>query len=238
MASDLICASFPFIAVSAFRSEISSMKLWPFIFYFCVSSAFAQLSWDKTEQSFDATPEDGSVIARYKFTNTSSRPIKIQSVLTSCGCTTAALAKNEYAPGESGEIDTRYAFFGHTGKQDKKKMVSTSAAPGEPVILKLHVNIQERVSVAPQLVLWRVGEQPGPKAMRIVIGGDTPVKVLSVTSDNPAIKVSLREVKPGKEYEAQVTPETAAQQAGATLIIRTDYPPDNPQTKYAYARVK
>ena len=117
-------------------------------------------------------------------------------------------------------------------------MVSTSDAPGQPIVLKLHVNIQERVSVVPQVVLWRVGEQPGPKAIRIAITGDTAVKILSVTSDNPAIKVRLREVAPGKEYEAQVTPESAAAQASATLFIRTDYPPDNPQTRYAYARVK
>ncbi|MBV8176499.1 MAG: hypothetical protein JO151_18315, partial [Verrucomicrobia bacterium] len=64
------------------------------------------------------------------------------------------------------------------------------------------------------------------------------VKIVSVSSDNPAIKVKLREVIPGKEYEAQVTPENLTQQAAATLIIRTDYPPGNPQMKYAYARVK
>ncbi|MBV8353514.1 MAG: DUF1573 domain-containing protein [Verrucomicrobia bacterium] len=215
------------------------MKLLPsIIFCFCASSAFAQLTWEQTEQTFDATPEDGSVVARYKFTNTGSKPIKIQSVLTSCGCTTAALAKNEYAPGESGEIATRYAFYGHTGRQDKRIMVSTSAAPGQPTVLKLHVNIQERVSVVPQLVLWRVGEQPGPKAIRIAVAGDTAVKIVSVSSDNPAIKVKLKEVIPGKAYEAQVTPESLTQQAAATLIIRTDYPPGNPQMKYAYARVK
>ena len=215
-----------------------TMKLLPFIFCLCASSAFAQLTWEKTEQFFDATSEQGSLVAKYKFANTGSKPIRIQSVLTSCGCTTAALAKREYAPGESGEIDANFAFFGHTGRQDKRIMVSTSDAPGQPIVLKLHVNIQERVSVVPQVVLWRVGEQPGPKAIRIAITGDTAVKILSVTSDNPAIKVKLREVVPGKEYEAQVTPESAAEQAYATLFIRTDYPPDNPQTRYAYARIK
>jgi hypothetical protein len=214
------------------------MKLLPLIFCLCANSAFAQLTWDKTEQNFYATPEDGSVVARYKFTNTGSEPIRIQSVLTSCGCTTAALAKNEYAPGESGEIAANFVFGGHTGSQYKRIMVSTSAAPGQPTTLKLNVYIQERVSVAPQVVLWRVGEQPSPKAIQIAIGGDTAVKILSVTSDNPAIKVKLREVIRGKEYEAQVTPDSAAQRASATLIIRTDYPPDNPQTKYAYARIK
>lgn len=214
------------------------MKLLLLIFCLCASSAFAQLTWEKTEQTFYATPEDGSVVARYKFTNTGSKPIKIQSVLTSCGCTTAALAKNEYAPGESGEIAANFVFGGHTGSQYKRIMVSTSAAPGQPTTLKLNVYIQERVSVAPQVVLWRVGEQPSPKAIQIAIGGDTAVKVLSVTSDNPAIKVKLTEVMRGKEYEAQVTPDSATQRASATLIIRTDYPPDNPQTKYAYARIK
>jgi hypothetical protein len=214
------------------------MKLLLLIFCLCASSAFAQLTWDKTEQTFYATPEDGSVVARYKFTNTGSKSIKIQSVLTSCGCTTAALAKNEYAPGESGEIAANFVFGGHTGSQYKRIMVSTSAAPGQPTTLKLNVYIQERVSVAPQVVLWRVGEQPSPKAIQIAIGGDTAVKILSVTSDNPAIKVKLTEVMRGKEYEAQVTPDSAAQRASATLIIRTDYPPDNPQTKYAYARIK
>jgi hypothetical protein len=210
------------------------MKLLPFIFCLCASSAFAQLTWDKTEQTFDATPEDGAVVAKYKFTNTGSKPIKIQSVLTSCGCTTAALAKTDYAPGESGEIETKFTFSGRTGREYKRIMVSTSAAPGQPTTLKLNVYIQERVSVAPQVVLWRVGEQPSPKAIQITIGGDTAVKILSVTSDNPAIKVKLREVIPGKEYEAQVTPDNATQRASATLVIRTD----NPQTTYAYARIK
>ena len=214
------------------------MKLTPFIFCLCASSAFAQLTWDKTEQTFNATPEDKAVVARYKFTNTASKPIKIQNVQTSCGCTTVALAKTEYAPGESGEIEATFTFSGHTGSQYKKILVSTSAAPGQPITLKLNVYIQERISVAPQVVLWRVGEQPSPKAIQIAIGGETAVKVLSVTSDNPTIKVKLREVKPGKEYEAQVTPDNAAQKASATLVIRTDYPPANPQMRYAYARIK
>ena len=217
------------------------MRLLPlpfFVFCLCASSAFAQLTWDKTEQTFNATPQDGAVVAKYKFTNTGSKPIKIRSVLTSCGCTTATLTKKEYAPEESGEIEAKFAFFGHTGRQDKSIMVETSAAPGQPTVLKLHVYIQEPVSIEPQLVLWRVGDQPDPKAIRIAIAGDRAVKILSVISDNPAITVKLREVKPGKEYEAQVTPDSAAQRASATLSIRTDFPPDNPQTRYAYVRVK
>jgi hypothetical protein len=214
------------------------MKLLLFLFCWVTGSAFGQLAWDTTEQTFNSKPRDKEVLAKYKFTNTGAKPIKIQNVRTSCGCTTAALSKTDYAPGESGAIEAKFTFSGRTGKQEKAIVVATSANPEQPTILKLHVNIEETVKIEPEVVLWRVGEQPDPKAIHIAIADDASVKIVSVTSDNPAWTVKLTEVKPGREYEAQITPENMAQPAAATLMIQTDYPPDNPEMKYAYARIK
>lgn len=210
------------------------------LFSLCVfaGSAFAQLAWETTEQTFNSKPQDKEVVAKYKFTNAGPKPIKIQNVRTSCGCTTAALNKTDYAPGESGDIEAKFTFAGRTGRQEKAISVDTTANPEQPTILKLHVYIQETVKIEPEVVLWRVGEQPDPKSIHIVIADDASAKIVSITSDNPALKVKLTEVKPGKEYEAQITPDSAAQPAAATVMIRTDYPPDNPETKYAYARIK
>jgi hypothetical protein len=214
------------------------MKLSLFLLCLFAGSAFGQLAWATTEQTFNSKPQDKEVVAKYKFTNNGTKPIKIQNVRTSCGCTTAALSKTDYAPGESGEIEARFTFSGRTGKQEKAIMVATSANPEQPTVLKLHVYIEETVKIEPEVVLWQVGEHPDPKVIHIAIAEDASVKVVSVISDNPAMKVKLTEVKPGKEYEAQITPESVGQPAAATLVIQTDYPPDNPQTKYAYARIK
>ncbi len=214
------------------------MKLSLFLLCWFAGSAFAQLTWESTEQTFNSKQQDKEVVAKYKFTNTGLKPIKIQNVRTSCGCTTAALSKTDYAPGESGEIEAKFTFAGRTGRQEKAISVDSTANPEQPTILKLHVYIQETVKIEPDVVLWRVGEPPDPKAIHIAISDDTAARIVSVTSDNPTLKVKLTEVKPGKEYEAQITPESVAQPAAATLMIRTDYPPDNPETKYAYARVK
>jgi hypothetical protein len=214
------------------------MKLLLFSLLLCASSAFAQLAWETTEQTFNSKPQDKEVVAKYKFTNAGPIPIKIQNVRTSCGCTTAALSKTDYAPGESGEIEAKFTFSGRTGRQEKAITVDTTANPQQPTILKLHVYIQEIIKIEPEFVHWRVGELPDPKSIHIAIADDASAKIVSVTSDNPALKVKLTEVKPGKEYEAQITPDSVAQPAVATLMIRTDYPPDNPETKYAYARIK
>lgn len=201
-------------------------------------SAFGQLTWGTTAQSFNSKPQDKEVVAKYKFTNSGAKPIKIENVRTSCGCTTAALTKADYAPGESGEIEAKFTFSGRTGRQEKSILVTDSVAPEQPTVLKLHVYIQETVNIAPDIVVWLVGERPDPKTIRIAIAEDVPAKVVSVTSDNPALKVKLTEVKPGKEYEAQITPDSVAQPAAATLVIQTNYPPDDPERKYAYARIK
>ena len=214
------------------------MKLLLFLLCLFAGSAFGQLAWATTEQTFNSKPQDKEVVAKYKFTNNGTKPIKIQNVRTSCGCTTAALSKTEYAPGESGEIEAKFTFSGRTGKQEKAIMVATSASPEQPTILKLNVYIEEPIKIEPEVVLWQVGGQASPKAIHIAIADDAPAKIVSVISDNPALKVKLTEVKPGKEYEAQIIPDSVAQPAAATVIIRTDYPPDNPQTKYAYARIK
>jgi hypothetical protein len=210
------------------------------VFLMCAfaSSAFGQLTWENPEQTFNSKPQDESVVAKYRFTNTGKQSLKIENVKTSCGCTTAALTKTEYAPGESGEIEAKFVFSGRTGRQEKAITVTTSAAPQQPTVLRLFVNIEEAVKIQPEMVLWRVGEQPEPKTIHIAVADDSPAKVESVTSDNPSVKVQVTEVKPGKEYEVQVTPANVNQPAAATLMIRTDYPPNNPETKYAYARIK
>jgi hypothetical protein len=202
------------------------------------SAADGQLVFDQSEQSFEVKPEQGSVTAIYRFTNAGKDPVAIVNVQTSCGCTTAGLKKSEYAPGEAGEIEAKFSFGGRTGKQEKTILVQTSQAEGKPIVLRLMVDIKDEINIQPALILWRVGDQPDPKKIQITVADGASAKVLSVFSDNPAIKTQLSEVKPGKEYEIEVTPTNLARPDGATILIRTDSPARNPRILYAYVRIK
>ena len=86
--------------------------------------------------------------------------------------------------------------------------------------------------------MWMTGEPAVSKTIRIIVREDAPVKIGSVVSDNPGLKVQMAELRAGKEYELQVTPDDTRQPTVATLTIKTDYPFDNPEKRYAYARVK
>ena len=181
---------------------------------------------------------DKFILAKFRFTNVGTAPVKITNVRPSCGCTTASLQKTEYAPGLSGEIDANFRFDGRVGHQEKWIVVTTDWVPSQPVTLRFAVNIPEAITIQPELVLWGVDDQLKPKTVRIAIPNDTPAKVVAAQADNAAVKLELREIRPGKELEVKVTPTTTSQPGSATLLIRTDYPPESPATHHAYARVK
>jgi hypothetical protein len=205
---------------------------------FLAAPAFAQLKWDNLEQTLKAKPGDREVVATYRFVNNGTAPVKITSVHTSCGCTTAALAKEVYAPGESGVITARMDVGSRTGHQEKSILVTTSDSPKTPTMLRLLVDIPEAVIIKPSFVVWSMGESPEPKTIDIKIGDGFPAKLLRVDSDNPDIKIEVHEVQPGRELEVKVTPPNTKRPESATLLVRTDYPTENPQTYYAYVRVK
>ena len=221
--------------------QVTTMNSVPFFLLVLATLAtpgFGQLKWDNTEQTFTAKPLDKILVARFRFTNVGNTSVKITDVRPSCGCTTATLQKTEYGPGESGEIAASFRLDGRVGHQEKSIKVTTDWVPPQPTFLRMTVNIPEVITIQPELVIWRVGEQPNPKTIRVAIPGDAPAKIVSIQSDNPAVKLELREVRPGKELEVKVTPANTSGPENATLLIRTDYPPENPATHYAYVRVK
>jgi hypothetical protein len=127
---------------------------------------------------------------------------------------------------------------GRVGRQEKWIVVTTDWVPPQPTTLRFTVNVPEVITIQPELVWWRVGDQLNPKTIRIAVPDGIPAKVISVQADNTAVKLELSEIRPGKELEVKVTPTTTSQPTSATLLIRTDYPPQNPATRYVYARVK
>jgi hypothetical protein len=209
------------------------------LFFLClVAPAFAQLKWDQPQQVFAPKPGEKTVTARYRFTNIGASPVSILDVRPSCGCTTATLAKKEYAPGESGEIEAKLNFAGHVGHQEKWIYVTTNTVGEEPALLSLAVDIPPEVTIQPEFVMWRVGDPLEPKTMRVVIPDGIPTKMIAAQADNPTMQVRLREVQAGKEWEVKVTPTSTREPVKAVVTIRSDYPAGNPATYSAYARVQ
>ena len=201
-------------------------------------SAHAQLQWDAPVQSFERTPEDGHVEARYAFKNAGPAQVTIKTLRSSCGCTTARLDRKTYAPGESGEVVLKFTFGARRGLQQKGVTVVTNPATPTPVVLGLRVNISEPVTLTPALVWWRVGDAAEAKTVQVAIAPGSSVRVKGVASSSPRIAARLQSAKPGEPYTISVTPSDTSVRETAEITVQTDFPADAPRTYTIHVRIK
>jgi hypothetical protein len=196
----------------------------------------AALVWENPEVDLHPTLSDKTAVAHFKYKNTGDQPVKITAVQPSCGCTTAALAKDVVAPGESGEITATFNIGDRSGEQTKTIRVRTDDPEGEGTTLKLKATIPRLLEFAPAFLYWRRGEEHAPKTIEVKIG-DFPVTKLDVTSTDPAINVGSEPVPNEKAFRITVTPETGNRPVNAALKIQPDFPKEPPKTFYANVRV-
>lgn len=199
-------------------------------------AAHADLAWEKPVQEFHRLPEDGHLATKFAFKNTGSESVTIKRVRTSCGCTTARLPKNTFAPGESGEIEVKFSFGGKRGPQ--RKLVTVTADDKREWVLDLRVFIHEPLTVAPALVWWKVGEPAEAKNVKLTTGDGQNVEVKSVTSSNSRVNAKLSTVAAGKEYVVSVKPADTSAKESAELTVATNFPPDAPRSYRIFARIK
>ena len=197
----------------------------------------AELKWAQAFQNFHRAPGDGHLETKFVFQNTGKTPVTIGKVRTSCGCTSARLGKNTFAPGEQGEVSVRFTFGDRRGAHRKIISVISDDKP-EPTELSLQVWIHEPLTIAPALVFWKTGEANAAKSVRLSTEAGARVRVKSVASSNPRIAAKLETIKAGEQYAVSVTPADTAKKESAEITVETDFPADQPRSYTIHARIK
>lgn len=91
------------------------------------TNADGNANFTTTVHDFGKVAEEaGSVSCEFKFTNTGTKPLLIQDIRTTCGCTTPSYTKDPVLPGGEGVIKVTYSTRGRVGTIDKKVTVFTN----------------------------------------------------------------------------------------------------------------
>jgi len=195
----------------------------------------AALVFDKT--TLDLTPEMGAakVDAVFKFENKGSTPVHIKTVKPSCGCTTAALAKNDIAPGEKGEITATFNIGDRSGVQVKTVTVETDDPQSPQTVLTFKATIAQLLELQPTFVFWQANEPAQPKTIIAKAAKGTTVKKIDVTSSSGDFTAKVEPGPTEGEFKIQISPKDTAKPLNATLTIKPDVTPA--KVYYAAARV-
>jgi rhodanese-related sulfurtransferase len=92
--------------------------------------------------------QSGSLVTHpFVVTNIGDETLNITNVRTSCGCTTAALAKRDLAPGESVNVEATVNTTGFRGTVTRTISVTTNDPSSPTAVLQIVITIAE--STAP-----------------------------------------------------------------------------------------
>lgn len=209
------------------------------VFFILSSTVFAQLTWENRVIELGASPKDDLVEGTFRFKNSGNYPVTILKTETSCGCTSAKLAKKYYAPGESGELIERYKIGWSRGLHQTGLTVITDDPATPKLLLGMKIMIEKSAEIAPEVLWWRASEPPSMQEARIKIVRATPMNLVSAETSTPGWNVKLVPVIPGWEYRLQVTPSGKSQGSQPALIsVKPEASPSNPLSLRIRARVK
>lgn len=86
------------------------------------------IQWLDSARDFGKITQGQKLAVSFKFKNTGSKPLVIESVKPQCGCTVADYPREPIAPGQEGEITGEFNSEGREGANHKEITVNTNTA--------------------------------------------------------------------------------------------------------------
>jgi hypothetical protein len=158
---------------------------------------------------FDFERIVGGQMARHDFyfTNTGGSLLRISSVNTSCGCTTAGEWSREVPPGGVGMIPLQFNSGGFSGAVTKTATVSCNDPVTPSTTLQFKATVWRPVEVAPTVAMLSVNSELVSNAtavVRVTNHATEPLEVFDPVSSNPQFTAEIRTNTPGRLFEVVV----------------------------------
>lgn len=173
-----------------------------------------------------APPAAATVTADFPFTNDGDKPVSIAKTDPGCSCLKVEISggKLTYAPGESGVVRATFEMGNFSGTVDKVVALWTGTDPDDKpsVHLTARVHIPVLIQLEPKTVKWDIGAKADPQTVEIHMADDQTIRVLGVSSSNPAFKLDLKKITDGKRYDLIITPVKTDSAAIGVIRIETD----------------
>jgi len=90
------------------------------------TASFTTIQWIDSVKDYGKINEGQKLEVLFRFKNTGNKPLVIESVHPSCGCTVADPPKEPIAPGAEGEIKGSFDSNGKSGQQHKSIEVTAN----------------------------------------------------------------------------------------------------------------
>lgn len=167
-----------------FRTILACM-----VFMISLSTGQPKLVLEKQEIDLGTIYNGATVKARVKLTNGGSNALMVESIRTSCGCTTVKQPKEELKPNESDMVEVEFNSSGIRGDVKKYVYIETNDPVNRYTTVTLSVSIREELEPVSSVKFIWFGD--------VAVG--KPAKLTYTLKNIGESKISIKGV--GKAYE-------------------------------------
>jgi hypothetical protein len=186
----------------------------------CVT-ARAELKWEQTQIELHPAAGAKEAVGHFKYKNVGDQPVRIKSVKSSCGCTTAQTQKDQIAPGDSGEITATFKIGDRTGTQIKSVTVATDDPANANTVLILKSVISQPLEIKPAFVFWQMGDAPNAKTITVTTPKENPVAQIKVKPSNDNFRTNVTQVRQG-QFKIDIQPRETSREMFGTIMIQPE----------------
>ncbi len=109
------------------------------------SSQFTTMEWiDSASKNFGKIAEGRKLDVSFRFKNTGDKPLVIQNVRPSCGCTVAEQPNEPILPGKQGVIKASFNSEGRLGSNHKTLYVTANTKNKQTHELHFEVEVEKK----------------------------------------------------------------------------------------------
>ena len=129
----------------------------------------AELQWSERRIVLEPPAGAAEASGEFEFVNRGTTTIRVVDVRADCGCTVLAPEKSVVLPGEKGKIRAVVHTESRLGRQSVAVVVTTNEPELRNYDLMVEVVIKDFATITPQLIFWRVGDEPAAKIFQVVL---------------------------------------------------------------------
>jgi len=108
------------------------------------TASYTSIQWIDSVKDYGKIAEGQKLEVAFRFKNTGNKPLVIEGVHPSCGCTVANPPKEPIAPGAEGEIKGSFDSNGKNGEQHKTISVTANTKGIQDHQLVFTVDVQKK----------------------------------------------------------------------------------------------
>lgn len=185
-----------------------------------------KLQFAHTSHDFGRVQPTDVLKHEFILTNVGNATLEITDVHPGCGCTTAGTWDRVVEPGKTGVIPIQLNPLSFSGPVSKSITVNTSDPAQRTALLEVKASVWRAVEVAPTSAYFTVTEDQQTnetRIVRILNNEEEPLRLSEPKSSSPIFKATVKEVKPGKEFEVHValTPPVTELSSRGTVTVET-----------------